>query len=249
MQKISLLVFVTALSLLLSTTYAQYGYGTSSISLNSSSVSANAGSSFSIAYNVSLASGNTWGTTLSVRNSSRLGALGISTTLSKSSGDPPFAGVLTVTLSSSAAAGSYSIALTATGDDPSSQDAVLMLNVLAASGNSATNATGGMPYNVSQQASQTTAAPVYTQQSGPDFSVYLIAMIAIIIGGILAATKRQAIDARLIIAGVVLILIGTVLWLYGDFSGGNFTYIWGGVALILVGTATWLYGDHKGGLI
>lgn len=50
----------------------------------------------------------------------------------------------------------------------------------------------------------------------------------------------------LIIIGVILILLGTATWVYGD-SKYNYTYIWSGVAAILIGTVVWIIGDYIGG--
>ncbi|MDE1850771.1 MAG: hypothetical protein KGH54_03195 [Candidatus Micrarchaeota archaeon] len=53
---------------------------------------------------------------------------------------------------------------------------------------------------------------------------------------------------KMVIAGVALSLIGTAIWLYGDFYLGiSPTLIWGGVALIVIGTLVWLLGDSKAG--
>ncbi len=129
-------VFVTAM--LIVPAYAQYGYGTSSITLNPAKASIQAGSSASVQYNVNLASGNTWGTDISVSNAASLSSQGVTVTFSNPSGDPPFSGTATITASKSTA-GNYTIDFVATGDDPSSQPAVFSLDIL--SGSSGTTAT------------------------------------------------------------------------------------------------------------
>lgn len=53
-------------------------------------------------------------------------------------------------------------------------------------------------------------------------------------------------STKMIVIGVALILIGTAVWLYGDYGAGP-QYIWPGVIAILVGTAIWVFGDYKGG--
>ena len=53
-------------------------------------------------------------------------------------------------------------------------------------------------------------------------------------------------STRLVILGVLLILVGTTIWLYGDFGAGV-SYVWSGVVGILLGTVIWLYGDFLAG--
>ena len=53
-------------------------------------------------------------------------------------------------------------------------------------------------------------------------------------------------SVKLIWIGVALIIIFTIIWLYGDYYGGLF-YIWLGVAGIVAGTIVWLVGDYIGG--
>jgi len=121
---LALLVFAT----LLGTSFAG-GLGTSSISMASSSGAVGQGSSTTVSYTVNLASGNTWGTTLSVVNASALKSDGISVSLSNTYADPPYSGTMSISTSSSAKAGIYYITLAATGDDPSSSPANFVLNV------------------------------------------------------------------------------------------------------------------------
>ncbi len=61
--------------------------------------------------------------------------------------------------------------------------------------------------------------------------------------------KIRTTYSKFVIVGVVLILLGTAVWLYGDYSGGNFTLAWLGVIAILLGIAVWLFGDHKASVI
>ena len=258
-----ILAFVSIL-LFSSLSYAQYGYGTSTVTVNQSSVTLNAGASAQVSYSVNLASGNTWVTNFVINNQAQLSSQGITPSASKSSGDPTFSGVLAITVSSSTKAGSYTIALSATGDDPSTSNTNVTLNVMAPATatikQNSTNTTAATTAPTTA-ASTTLPATVYTTvnyynstSSYPSYSLgklapFLIAAIIIILVGALAETRKKSPASRLVILGVVLILLGIVVWLYGDYSGGNFTYIWSGVALIIIGTLVWLFGDHKGMLI
>jgi hypothetical protein len=243
------------LTVLASGVYAA-GYGTSSITLSSSSVNLNAGSNVRVNYTVNLASGNTWGTTLAVTNNNQLATQGITTSMSNPSGDPPFSGILTITASASAAPGPYTVTLAATGDDPSTSDANLALNVAGMGANSTTAPTttvSGATTSIAQSTTIAVTSTVAYPPTGYSYSgmnMLFFALIAVvIIGMIYMVATKKAPDTRLIIVGVALILLGIVVWLYGDYNGGIMSYIWGGVIAILVGTVIWLYGDHKGQLI
>ncbi len=246
---------------------AATGYGTSTIVLNNSAVSLQQGASIQVAYTVKLASGNTWGTDLVIDNAAQLGSDGLTLSASATSGDPTFSGVLTLSASSSAAAGQYNATLSATGDDPTANATTLQITVLAPGATSAsttvasTTSTGNSTATTSRTTSQAPTSTAsgssgYNYTSVPSTSgygggvwPYAVAIIIILIAGIATAMKKKAPSSRLIVTGVVLILIGVVVWLYGDYNGGIMAYIWGGVAAILVGTAVWLLGDHKGKLI
>jgi hypothetical protein len=144
------IIFALALfSILGSLAFAQYGgygasttaatgIGTSTILLNQSTLSMRPGQSALVSYTVKLASGNTWGTTISVANASALSLQGIGTSLSNTYADPTYTGTLTVTASAAAKAGNYSISMQATGDDPSSAPALLTLSILAQKNTSTT---------------------------------------------------------------------------------------------------------------
>ena len=114
-----LAVFLLFPLIMAGTAIAQYGYGTSSISLNPNGASTAAGSSVQTSYTVNLASGNTWGTTLGIANQGSLSSQGITVSLSDSSGDPPFSGTATIAVSPSAKPGTYEVTFQASGDDPS----------------------------------------------------------------------------------------------------------------------------------
>ncbi|KAA8922475.1 MAG: hypothetical protein F6Q11_04295 [Thermoplasma sp.] len=106
--------------------------GTSSISVTPTGVTVPAGSSGSFNYKVNLISGSTWGTQISVSAPS-----GITVSFSDSSGDPPFSGTATVVVARTVAPGTYTVEISATGDDPSSSPATLTIDV--------TNATVSSP--------------------------------------------------------------------------------------------------------
>jgi hypothetical protein len=108
-------------------------YGTSSVSLNSSSASVAAGGSITDSYSVALASGTKWGTNVVISNSTALSSAGISVTDSAGMQDPPYMGTLTISVLSSTKPGTYYIPIGTTGDDPSSQNAMLTLTVTAQS--------------------------------------------------------------------------------------------------------------------
>ncbi|MEM3791138.1 MAG: hypothetical protein QXL16_00195 [Candidatus Micrarchaeaceae archaeon] len=129
--------------------YAQYGYGTSSISLSSSSLSLYPGSSTSAKYSVDLSSGSTWGTTLQVVNVQQLSSSGISVSLSNAYGDPPFSGTVSISVSKNTKPGNYSIELQATGDDPS-QATSINLVVLAPSSASSSSSSSTTPTTAPQ---------------------------------------------------------------------------------------------------
>ena len=63
-----------------------FGYGTSAVSITRTSISLNEGTSGTVGYDVSLATGNTWGTDLIIQNQSVLSSEGIYVTASKTAG-------------------------------------------------------------------------------------------------------------------------------------------------------------------
>jgi hypothetical protein len=254
---------VLAFSLLMVNIASAYGYGTSSISLGSYSASITSGASTSTSYTVNLASGSTWGTTLSVVNNNQLASQGVMVSLSNPSGDPPYSGTMTIQTSSTTAAGSYTITLTATGDDPSTSDANFALTVSSAQQTTAATTaptTAGqnqttIPTTVPQTTLPSTTVPSYTTISQNYYgssagSLPLessAAIVVIILAALYGLFVWKSMLTRLVVIGTALILIGTVAWLYGDYAGGLQGYIWGGFAAILVGTAAWVYGDMRGG--
>lgn len=110
---------------------AQNGYGTSSITVSPNPASVVAGKSAVVNYTVGLASGNTWGTAFAVVNQTRLAAQGMSVAITNPSGDPPFSGTLTIITAYNTSPREYDLVLRATGDDPSVNDTVLVVDVLS----------------------------------------------------------------------------------------------------------------------
>ncbi|PYB68847.1 hypothetical protein DMB44_02125 [Thermoplasma sp. Kam2015] len=98
--------------------------GASSISVSPSTVSIPAGSSSTISYSVKLVSGSTWGTSISATAPS-----GITVTFSDSSGDPPFSGTATIIVGKTVSPGTYTIQLSASGDDPSTSPTTVTVDV------------------------------------------------------------------------------------------------------------------------
>lgn len=113
-----------------SSSYEPYSIGTSSISLNKTSVTVAQDASVQVFYCVKLVSGTTWGTSISTKSTS-----GLSVSFSISSGDPSYNGTATISPSLSVAPGLYTVTLTASGDDPS---APITLNVTVLKGTSST---------------------------------------------------------------------------------------------------------------
>ncbi len=218
-----------------SISFAANGYGTSTISLSHSSIAISAGSSASVNYSVELATGNTWGTNLVVVNQNQLASQGISVSLSDPSGDPPFSGSLSVHAAASASAGTYSVVLAATGDDPSSSNATLTVSVAKSPSQQNSNSSG-------------TSQPIY-QANTPILANPLVVwgvVLLIVILAIIGLLAWRALPTKLIVVGVALILVGTWLWIYGDY-GAMSDYAWVGAAAILIGTLVWVYADFVSG--
>ncbi len=173
-------------------TFAQNGYGTSSISLSQANITIVQGGSGSVSYNVNLASGSTWGTTLSVTNLSNLTPAGISIVLSKTYADPSYSGTATILVNSSTAPGKYNIAFIASGDDPSSSPTILALTVTAKATSTTppsntipattTSPSTATPANVS-----TTVATPPSSSSGNNTAIIAGIIIVIIIIAVAAA--------------------------------------------------------------
>lgn len=128
-----------------------YGYGTSSISLQTSNATVVSGGSVNTTYRVSLASGSTWGTTVSVTDSAALSSHGITATLSDPTGDPPFSGTLSISTSPTTALGTYNISLAATGDDPSTNPVTFTLTVASQATTTQSSISTTIPQNNNAQ--------------------------------------------------------------------------------------------------
>ncbi|MGP6207969.1 hypothetical protein ACNF42_08090 [Cuniculiplasma sp. SKW3] len=100
--------------------------GSSTISLSSSSITVQQGSSQSVSYTVTLTSGTTWGTEITASSPT-----GISVSLSNPSGDPTFSGTADISVASSVSPGTYTVTFKATGDDPSTNSPSLSVQVTA----------------------------------------------------------------------------------------------------------------------
>lgn len=135
-------------------------YGTSSVSLSPNSQTVSAGSTASVSYSVSLASGTKWGTAVSVSNSSSFQALGITFSGIGTMSDPPYSGTLSISTSSGAKPGTYYVPISATGDDPSSQPVILTLTVNAPSSSS-----GGTSSSATTSTTTSTTAGYSTSTS------------------------------------------------------------------------------------
>ena len=247
------LMIIATLALMLPFAAAA-GYGTSSISLQQNSVSLLRGGSSTINYTVNLASGNTWGTELVVLNKNELASSGIGIAVAPAMGDPPFSGRLTLSVSQNATIGASRVLLAAAGDDPSVANATLTVVVEASGNASAGTTTAAMAHNSASNSTiahngtpQQATAPQPAAGNGLGIAplAAAIAVVVLIVGALGVMIKTAS--GRLILAGVALILVGTEIWIYGDYNGGLMQYIWTGVGMILLGTIVWLVGDYKGG--
>ncbi len=111
------------------TVFAQQGIGTSQIIVNPTTINVNQGASTTINYTVKLASGNIWGTDISVVNESALSSEGITVSFSVNGQDPNFSGVATITTTKATKSGSYNLQFIATGDDPTTSATTFTLVV------------------------------------------------------------------------------------------------------------------------
>jgi len=115
-------------ALLLSVSYAQ-GYGKSVILVNTTSISAQPGATVQVGYTAKLYSGSTWGTNMQYSDATALANEGINAHFSASYGDPTFSGIFYIQISNNTSAGTYTISLYATGDDPSVNQTNITLTV------------------------------------------------------------------------------------------------------------------------
>lgn len=172
------------------------GIGTSTISVNSSSVTVSQGHSASVAYTVKLASGSTWGTMISANDSTALEGKGITLKFSNSYMDPTYSGVLMISISSAAVPGNYTIGLIATGDDPSTAQTNITLMVPSAPivNKSQTNATSSVSSSiVSTTVPSTTisSSPASGKPSSYTYAYVAIAMVIIVVIIVAALLMRR----------------------------------------------------------
>jgi hypothetical protein len=269
------IAILLAVSLMVLPAVSAVGYGTSKITLSNGSVSIQQGNSTSVQFTVSLYSGNIWGTTFTAVNPTQLKSYGINVSISNPMGDPPYSGSISVSASTSAQPGTYQAIFAATGDDPSIANATLNITinkiqpavtttVAAVNTSSSSTSTPGntmqstatstvvaTPKTTTTQQSksssqQSGSVPYSSGNSGSPALLYAAVIIILLIAAYLVYIMKTG-STRAIIVGVALILIGVVVWLYGDYNGGIMSYIWGGVAAILLGTIIWILGDNAAG--
>ncbi len=196
MKLVSTVALLAISLMLLSGAPLAAGIGTSTISVNSSSISVAPGHSAVVAYTVSLTSGSTWGTTISASNQAALSGDGITLSFSKSYGDPTYTGALTVLASSTATPGNYTISLVATGDDPSNGTADISLTVMSpvltsntptASASNTTIPSTSMP-STTTIATATVPTP---SKSNIDYGAIAAAIVIIVIVAVIAFLLRR----------------------------------------------------------
>ncbi len=174
-----------------SNTIVSNSIGTSTITLNETNLNIKSGGSSMISFTVKLASGTTWGTTISAS-----GPTGFSTSFTPSSGDPTFSGTATVSVANSVKNGTYTISFTASGDDPTSSAAKLTVTV----------------YGYSSSAPPTSTPPS-TSSIGQTNSIY--AGAAIILAFLLAAiVPLIAVKRQILALGYASFAISIVSALY-----------------------------------
>ena len=102
-----------------------YSYGSSTITLNTSSITVEKGSTYKVSYTVKLASGSPWGTTVGTSQPS-----GMTVSTSTGTQDPTFSGTASISPSSSMALGTYTVNFSASGDDPTNSPTALTVHVI-----------------------------------------------------------------------------------------------------------------------
>lgn len=133
MTRITIFIVLFAIFACSTLAYAQYNItGTSQIHFSTSNITLLSGQSASVTYIVSLANGATGTTNVNmIVKSAGVTSEGVGSQLSKTSGSPTFAGILTVSTTSAAIPGTYYIILNTTGADPSISNATLSLQLEA----------------------------------------------------------------------------------------------------------------------
>ena len=161
-------------------------------------------------------------------NASALLSDPVSTVLSKTYGNPTYTGNLTI-VADSAPNGVYKIILNATCDNPSANVTILTLTI-AAPGNTTTiqNVTKVTATTTPGSTAPTTTVPQPTKVVQQEFlgitenlALLLFGIIASIVAAGMLMFAFKSGPTRLDIWGVALIVIGTIIWLFADFSGGG----------------------------
>ena len=179
---------------------AQTGYGASSLSLTGNSITIYPGNSATLGFNVTLASGYTWGTEVRVINNNSE----INASISPSIGDPSYSGNIAISVSGNILKGTYPLVFYASGDDPSTNNVTLIINVPISgtyshsnsttthtSGNSTiatfraiasntilVNASSSRSFNVTVGNISVTVLPgTYMQEGSKTFSIYNFTLI------------------------------------------------------------------------
>ncbi len=153
--RVSILLSFFALLFVTMPVYA-YGLGTSTISLNTTSISITQGQSTKISYNVNLSTGSTWGTVVNVTDSQSLLSNGIIINLSTGMQDPPFSGTATISSNANTKVGTYTVLFAATGDDPTTNPVALTVKI---NGNVSTTI---LPANTSNKTNTTAVSTTNT---------------------------------------------------------------------------------------
>ena len=223
------------------------GIGTSKISFSNNQLNITQGSSASVNYTVALVSGSKWGTSINLLNQTALLQKGINVVMSNPSGDPTFSGVLTIATAPATPSGKYVLSFQAIGDDPSVSNSTIILNVAPAAPSTSTSSTAQPQIPNTSASSGYAIPPVYAvNYSVINYILYALILITLIVSIYFIAIMKYF-NAKLIFVSTALIIIGSLVWLYGDFNGGFYSYVSAGFAAIIIGTLLWLYADYKGG--
>ncbi|MCL5117311.1 MAG: hypothetical protein M1124_00590 [Candidatus Marsarchaeota archaeon] len=240
------LIIALFLSAFFSISFAA-GIGTSKISFSNTQFNITQGSSVSVNYTVALVSGSKWGTSISLLNQTALLQKGINIVMSNPSGDPTFSGVLTIISAPTTPPGQYILSFQATGDDPSVNNSTIILNVASSTHATSASITSQSQIPNSSVSSSSVTPPVYAANySVINYILYALILITLIVNIYFVAIMKYF-NAKLIFVSTALILLGSLVWLYGDFNGGFYSYVSAGFAAIIIGTLLWLYADYKGG--
>ena len=91
----------------------------------------------------------------------------------------------------------------------------------------------GYQYNVSS---------TYSSSSSPLFFLAGVMSLVIAIAALYSIIRIEDLSAKFVALGIALILLSTIMWLYGSYVS-NKVYSWLGVAGIIVGTMIWISED------